>query len=219
MKTTDLDPSARGSAELWLEAAYEALLAGGVDAVRILTLAQKLGMSRASFYWSFRTRDDLLNALLEHWAGKNTFAIAERARAYADTLPEAILNVCDCWFDQKLFDARLELAIRSWALQSPDVLARVRAGDEIRLQALVAMFTRFGIAEELAEVRARTMYLVQIGYIAMQTEESMATRLKRLAPYVEALGATVPTPREMMRFYARNDLLETATASGLVTGS
>ena len=205
MTLSDPDPNLRGSAEIWLKAAYETLLEGGVDAARILPLAQKVNLSRASFYWSFKTRDDLLAALLNHWARKNTEAITGRAVAYADTLPEALLNVSDCWFSP-IFDDRLELAIRSWALQSQEVLEQVRKLDELRLQALKELFLRFGVAPQLAEVRARSMYLVQIGYIAMQTDEPMDLRLSRLPAYIEAFGGIAPTDREMRRFLSRNAL-------------
>lgn len=203
MTLPDPDPHPRGSAELWLKAAYETLLEGGVDAVRILPLAQKVNLSRASFYWSFKTRDELLAALLSHWARKNTEAITSRAAAYADSLPEALLNVSDCWFSP-IFDDRLELAIRSWALQSREVLDQVRKLDDIRLQALKELFLRFGVTPQLAEVRARSMYLVQIGYIAMQTDETMELRLSRLPAYIEAFGGIEPDAREMLRFLSRN---------------
>ena len=49
------DSGWRGSREGWLEAACEALIAGGVEAVKILPLAKKLGLSRTSFYWFFPT--------------------------------------------------------------------------------------------------------------------------------------------------------------------
>lgn len=204
MKSSDPDPALRGSADLWLKAAYETLLEGGIDAVRILALAQKVSLSRASFYWSFKSRDDLLAALLQHWARKNSDGITARAAAYADSLPEAVLNVCDCWFDDQVFDSKLELAIRSWALQSKEVLEQIRQSDEIRLQAFADMFSRFGIKPDLAEVRARTMYLVQIGYIAMQTDEPMDLRLSRLPAYIEAFSGLAPSAREMRRFMARN---------------
>ena len=53
----------RGSREGWLEAAYDTLVREGVEAVKILPLAERLGLSRTSFYWFFKDRDALLAAL------------------------------------------------------------------------------------------------------------------------------------------------------------
>lgn len=198
------ETGSRGSPELWLQAAYDALLDGGVEAVKIQVLAKRVNISRASFYWFFKDRDELLAALLVQWREKNTGNIVKRANAYAETLAEAILNVCDCWFDQDLFDSRFEFAVRSWALQSPQILAEVQDADRKRIAALTALYERFGRDSVSSAVRARAIYLVQIGYISMQTKEEMDLRMSRMAEYVNVYTGMMPEPREMMRFFARH---------------
>lgn len=204
MKDSETDSASRGSPELWLQAAREALLDGGVEAVKIQVLAKRVNISRASFYWFFKDRDELLEALLVQWRDKNTGNIVKRAQAYAETLAEGILNVCDCWFDQELFDARFEFAVRSWALQSPQILAEVQEADRKRLSALIELFERFGVRGVAAAVRARAIYLVQIGYISMQTREDLDLRMSRMGEYVHVYTGVVPETREMARFYSRH---------------
>jgi AcrR family transcriptional regulator len=53
--------------EDWLRAARLALLTGGAAAVRVERLAEALGVTKGSFYWHFRNRDELLEALLREW--------------------------------------------------------------------------------------------------------------------------------------------------------
>ena len=55
------------------------------------------------------------------------------------------------------------------------------------------MFERFGYASDDADVRARTVYLVQIGYIAMQVQESAEARMSRVERYVEIFSGRSPT--------------------------
>ncbi|MXN66374.1 TetR family transcriptional regulator [Stappia sp. GBMRC 2046] len=204
MEQSSNDSGWRGSADVWLSAAYEALLLGGVDAVKILPLAKKLGLSRTSFYWFFKDREELLEALLARWREKNTGNLVNRAGAYAETIAEAMLNVFDCWLDGELFDSRFEFAVRSWALQSSELLAEVQKADRKRLDALTQMFVKFGQDESRADVRARTIYLVQIGYISMQTEEDISVRMKRIPEYVEIFTGQAPEQRELDRFFARH---------------
>lgn len=204
MDETSIDTGWRGSIDGWLEAAYDALLEGGVDAVKILPLAKKLKLSRTSFYWFFRDREELLSALIARWRDKNTGNLVRRAEAYAESIAEATLNVFDCWLDTALFDAKFEFAIRSWALQSEEILGEVQAADNARLEALGRMFERFGHEPVAADVRARTLYLVQIGYISMQTEEDLELRLKRIPEYVAIFTGTVPEQREIDRFRSRH---------------
>ncbi|TIU62034.1 MAG: TetR/AcrR family transcriptional regulator, partial [Mesorhizobium sp.] len=51
---------------------------------------------------------------------------------------------------------------------------------------------------------ARTIYLVQIGYISMQTKEDLAIRMKRIPGYVEIFTGQAPHKRELDRFFARH---------------
>ena len=53
----------RGSREVWLAAAKQALLEAGLDAVKIQPLASRLNIARTSFYWFFKDRPELLDAL------------------------------------------------------------------------------------------------------------------------------------------------------------
>lgn len=194
----------RGSQEAWLEAAYGALLESGVDSVKILPLAKRLDLSRTSFYWFFKDREELLAALVARWRDKNTGAIVKQSEAYAESLAEAMLNVFDCWLNKELFDSQFEFAVRSWALQSPEIQAEVQAADQTRIEALGRMFTRFGYDEGPADVRARTTYLVQIGYITMQVQENLALRMKRIPEYIAIYTGEVPRQRELDRFFARH---------------
>ena len=66
------------------------------------------------------------------------------------------------------------------------------------------MFVRFGYEPETADVHARTTYLVQIGYISMQAEEDIKTRMKRIPDYIAIYTGVRPQPKEMDRFFARH---------------
>lgn len=193
----------RGSREGWLAAAYEAFIAEGIDGVKILPLAQRLKLSRTSFYWFFQNHRALLSALAEIWEARTTQPLTAAARAYAETETEAMLNVIGCFLRPETFDAKLEFAMRGWGLNDPAIMARIAAADAARLDALTDMLCRWGHAPDDADVRARTIYLVQIGYISMRVEESLPARLERIPKYVEIYTGHPPDPREMARFRAR----------------
>ncbi|WP_246590147.1 TetR/AcrR family transcriptional regulator [Marinobacterium ramblicola] len=199
----------RGSPDLWLDAAGEILLESGVEAVKIAALAKKLKLSRTSFYWFFQDREELLDALVKKWKDKNTGNLIRQSQAYADSLAEATLNVFDCWLDQSLFDSRFEFAMRSWALQSKAILEEVQLADRQRLEALCTMFQRYGFDETAADVHARTIYLVQIGYISMQTDESLEVRMQRIPEYVKTFTGEYPKRNELERFYFKHRYTET----------
>jgi AcrR family transcriptional regulator len=194
----------RGSAEVWLDAAYAMLVEGGVDAVKVMPLAARLGLSRTSFYWHFPGRDALLQGLIARWQSQNTAHLVARTRAPAATVTEAILNVCDCWITPDLFDSRMEFAIRTWALTDAKLALVLAEVDEERITALAAMFRRHGFASGEARIRAQTVYLTQVGYIAMRTAEDIDLRLARIPDYALVFTGHAPTADELSRFRARH---------------
>lgn len=203
----DLEPQDkgwRGSAEVWLDAAYDALVESGVEAVKVMGLATRLGLSRTSFYWHFTDRDALLAALIDRWRHRNTDQLIAHCEAPAKTITESILNVCDCWIDPGLFDSRLEFAIRNWALTDPNLSQVLAQTDAQRLAALRDMFLRHGYAADEADIRAHTVYLTQIGYIAMQTKEAKEPRLARIPSYALTFTGNPPNEAEVAAFRARN---------------
>ena len=194
----------RGSAGVWLDAAYNLLVESGVEAVKVMPLAARLGLSRTSFYWHFPDREALLDGLVKRWQGQNTASLIARTQAPAATVAEAMLNLCDLWITPALFDSRLEFAIRTWALTDPALGQTLAAADETRIAALTTLFTRFGFPVSQARIRAQTVYLTQIGYISMRVTEPLDLRLQRIPDYVLVFTGQAPTTAELAAFRARH---------------
>ena len=129
--------------EDWLNAALRALVGNGVEHVKVLLLAERLGVSRSSFYWYFKNRQDILDALLDHWYETNTEALVAHAMMPAKTVTEACCNVFRGFVTSGTFDTALDFTIRDWARRSDEVRRRLDVSDARRLNALTAMFERF----------------------------------------------------------------------------
>ncbi len=199
----------RGTREVWIQAAYEALLESGIDAVKVMPLADRLGLSRTSFYGHFSDRGDLLTALITLWQARNTGNLIRRSEDYAESITEAILNVFDLWLLPDLFDSRLEFAVRNWAHTDDGLAKMLEEADQIRVEALQAMFERFGYEPHYANIRANTIYQTQIGYISMKKDgplEPLEPRLQRMPYYAEIFSGQSATEAEIARFRARHPL-------------
>jgi AcrR family transcriptional regulator len=212
----NIDRSARGwrgTPDLWLDAAYDLLVEGGVEAVKVMPLAERLGLSRTSFYWHFPDREALLAGLVARWEAKNTANLVARCEAPAATISEAMLNLIDAWVDPALFDSRLEFAMRTWSLTDPAVAAAMALADATRIAASTALFLRFGYAPTEADTRARTLYLTQVGYIALRSQESFDVRMGRIPAYVLTFCGVPATQAEIEAFLARNRLRSGGTGA------
>jgi AcrR family transcriptional regulator len=65
----------------WINAGLKALAEHGAEAVRIERLADTLRVTKGSFYWHFKDRGALLEALLEAWQARATNAIIDQVEA------------------------------------------------------------------------------------------------------------------------------------------
>ena len=196
----------RGTPDLWLDAAYDLLVEGGVESVKVMPLAERLGLSRTSFYWHFPDREALLAGLVDRWQDENTTNLVARCEAPAATIAEAMLNLIDAWVDPTLFDSRLEFAMRTWSLTDAALAKAMAQADATRIAALTDLFLRFGYDATEADTRARTLYLTQVGYIALRSQESFEVRMGRIPAYVLTFSGTSPTANEVAGFLDRHRL-------------
>lgn len=194
----------RGSAEVWVEAAYKLLIEGGVEAVKILPLAKGLRLSRTSFYWHFTDREALLAALVRRWQEKNTGNLVRQTELPAASMNAAMLNLIDCWITPELFDSQLDRAMRHWSRTDPTLRAAFAEADSARLAAIRTMYLRQGFGAEEADVRANAVYLTQVGYIDLETRETLATRLKRVPTYVEIFTGQKIAEADLSPFLKRH---------------
>ncbi|GAB4270855.1 MAG: TetR/AcrR family transcriptional regulator [Pararhodobacter sp.] len=186
----------RTSREDWLASALDTLVSEGVDSVKVMTLAGKLDCARSSFYWFFKNRSDLLDALLDHWQNTNTKAILEATKLPAATINEALGLLYAQWLAGGDFDMQLDFAIRDWARRSGAVRRVLDISDAARIDAIAGMFRRFGYDAGEADVRGRIVYFTQIGYATLDQRESWDTRIARSRDYLYCMTGVPPTDDE-----------------------
>ncbi|MCJ8336044.1 MAG: TetR/AcrR family transcriptional regulator [Epibacterium sp.] len=194
----------RGSRDIWLKAAYDLLISDGIDAVKVMTLARRLNLTRTGFYWFFKDLADLHSAMIKRWESKNTGNLIAMCGRETASVSEAMFNLMDCWLDRALFDAPLDLAIRNWGRINPELQAKIDAADAARIAAVSQIFERFGYSKEQSEVRGMTVIYTQIGYISMDVEENPTERLARVQHYVELFTGVRATDAEVDSFLERH---------------
>ncbi|MEM7462130.1 MAG: TetR/AcrR family transcriptional regulator [Pseudomonadota bacterium] len=181
----------------WLDAAMAVLIRDGASQVKIMPLGEHLGVSRSSFYWYFKNRQDLLNALLEHWEKSNTAALVRHCEMPASGITEAICNIFRCFINPELFNSHMDFAIRDWARRNGTVRRIFELSEKKRLDAIEALFKRHGYPASEALTRARTLYYMQIGYYAADLQESFEQRNALTEDYVLGFTGKRPSRSEL----------------------
>ncbi len=202
-------PAQKGNTKVtradWLNLALDILISDGVDHIKILSLSERLGVSRSSFYWYFKSREDLLSAVLKVWRETNTQALVSACEMPAETITGAICNLFRCFVDTSLFDPQLDFAVRDWSRRSGAVRRILDQADGARLAAVAQMFRRHGYDEDEAEIRARILYFTQLGYYTFEPHEPIEERLKYVPAYLFGFTGQKVRPEEMaaLRDYAQ----------------
>jgi AcrR family transcriptional regulator len=187
----------------WLRAARDTLVTIGVGEIKILSLSNRLGVARSSFYWCFKDRADLLQTLLEEWEARNTQCIIDRCALPADSIGQAVCNFFECFIDARLFDQGLDFAVRDWSRRDSAVRAKIDAADARRLEAIEQLFLRHGFAASEADARARILYFMQLGYHAIDVAEPLDVRMGRLEGYLKGFTGEQAAPELIAAFQAR----------------
>jgi AcrR family transcriptional regulator len=162
----------------WLRAGLEALRKGGVGAVRVERLAADLGMTKGSFYWHFRDRGALLDALLEFWSREMTDAEFERIQTLRAGLAARLLALAQDVLEKGM--GRYDPAIRGWARTDRKVAAAVAQVDRRRVRALTGFFEEGGFSAAEARTRARLFYTFLLGEPQVRAPAREPSELERM---------------------------------------
>ena len=176
----------------WLNMARDVLVNEGAGEVKILTLANRMCVSRSSFYWYFKDRADLMAALLDEWEVRNTAQIVKYCQFPSENITHALCNFFKCFVDITKFDWALDFAVREWSRRDSSIRSRLDQADSDRIMAVTECFVRHGYAAADADARARIVYFMQLGYHALEVREDMTTRMSRLEPYIKGFTGQKP---------------------------
>ncbi|MBK17564.1 MAG: hypothetical protein CMM52_01815 [Rhodospirillaceae bacterium] len=135
----------------WIDAAWNVLGEAGVEGIRVEQLARKLSVTKGSFYWHFKNRQGLVDAMIERWLG-----MREEDRpgfvSAAEEPGERIWKVIERGITRGTRGQAA--ALRLWAQRNPEVAEKIDAADSIRRQFFVDQFKELGHDDDTAEIRA-----------------------------------------------------------------
>jgi AcrR family transcriptional regulator len=161
----------------WLTIGSQTLVEKGIEAVRVDPLAKLLNVTRGSFYWHFKNRDDLLDQILHEWETRNTKNIIEQIEGL-DSAPSAkLLSLLEIAAEDNNL---LEKAVRVWSVNDVKAAAAIARIDQQRLDYLQNLFLQLGFSAIDAKVRAQIAYSVRLGWFVMASSSYASERLTEI---------------------------------------
>jgi AcrR family transcriptional regulator len=158
----------------WLNIGIQTLIEKGIEAVRVDPLAKLLNVTRGSFYWHFKNRDDLLEEILNEWEARNTKNIIEQIEGLNSSPSTKLLSLLEIAAKD---DNLLEKAIRVWSVNDARAVGAITRIDQQRLDYLQNLFLQLGFSEIDSKVRAQIAYSVRLGWFVMASSRYASERL------------------------------------------
>jgi AcrR family transcriptional regulator len=165
----------------WIQAGIARLASDGIESVRIELLARDLRVSKGSFYWHFRDREDLLGKILSRWEeGERDRLESSAGRAAASRW---------AWFVEQNSPAdrvRMELAIRAWARKDEKVAGCLATADRQKTQFIADVLREIGFDGDASESWAEVVLMVWFGLAGLTARH--ATRIPSLRSPASAIS-------------------------------
>jgi AcrR family transcriptional regulator len=161
----------------WLITGIQILIEKGVEAVKIDPLAKLLNVTRGSFYWHFKDRNDLLEAILNEWKTQNTKSVIAQVEELDSSPSSKLLSLFEIAAQN---DNRFEKAIRIWSDNDPRAAAEIEQVDQQRLDYIQDLFLQLGFSETDARVRAQIVYSVRLSWFVMALPSQSTERLTEI---------------------------------------
>jgi len=146
-------PAGNLSRDDWLEKALDVVSRAGGARLRIQGLVDEVGVTKGSFYWHFKSREDFILSLIDYWHERYTLTVSNFLDTHEGSAKEKLYTLLNMVFVQKL--TRHDLAIRAWAIEEPAIRLRVKKTDDFRLDYVRDLLKEIGFGEEAADFRAR----------------------------------------------------------------
>ncbi len=159
--------------EDWLDAALK-MCEQGIDKVKVAPLAERIGVTTGSFYWHFKNRQELLDALLDYWERELTDVAIASARQAVSTPQDRILFLMEMVMTSNM--ARYDLTIWAWAqwdTRARRVFQRVL---KKRFAFAQSLFEEAGFSREQAKTRGRLMVTYMMGELTLVGDKEARSR-------------------------------------------
>ncbi|WP_249010480.1 TetR/AcrR family transcriptional regulator [Conexibacter sp. DBS9H8] len=156
-------PRSRLSVADWVEAGLELLGEAGLDALKIDTVADRLGVTKGSFYWHFKSLAVFREALVDGFIARQRVELA--AFDPAAPMPPRARLLALMHHTSAPETARLERTFRGWAYGHARLARHVWEVDHWAHGVVKGAFIELGFSADEAELRAKSLYYAGVGRV------------------------------------------------------
>jgi AcrR family transcriptional regulator len=160
LKSTD-----RSSREDWINAALKLLAKSGLEAITIDALCKSLGITKGSFYWHFKGRQELLSAMAASWATTYSRDVHESLRQGGLDDWAQLAEVKH--LSTEAGYGNIDRAMRIWADSCDETRTAVNCADQEVVAFIEEKYLNIGLAPADARTLAKLSLATRVGVFAI----------------------------------------------------
>ncbi|MBI5107731.1 MAG: TetR/AcrR family transcriptional regulator [Rhodocyclales bacterium] len=181
---TDKSPRVALDRDTWIKGAIAILAEHGAERLRVEVLAKRLGVTKGSFYWHFKDRRDLQDAVLQFWKDGRIHDIRKQTQAEPGGEAAALLHTIEVYSSARNRKGiAIEAAVRDWARRDAQAVAMVEEVDAERLACACRLFRACKLDEHEAQARSLLLYAYVFG-VSLMRPGSFAGDLASLRSWI-----------------------------------
>lgn len=175
----------------WIDTAIDVLAREGIGGLRVEVLAKACGVTKGSFYWHFKDRQALFDAVLERWKEGRIRDIEKITAVGPGKELEQLHYAIEVYgASRNRKGMAIELAVRDWARHDARAAAVVESVDLYRLECTRKLFVATGMSDAEAKSRSLLLYACVFGLSLMhynQFDDNPADLKQRIAERIIAI--------------------------------
>jgi AcrR family transcriptional regulator len=171
----------------WIDFALQKLSKEGIDKVTIAALARDLKVTKGSFYWHFKDREDLLKAMLARWEETGSQVVFSEVKRIGGDAKRRLKHMSDIIFRRYGDQLNFELALREWGRKDPKIRHVIAQEDERRMGYMQGLFAEIYEDPKIAEAKAWLLFSLYIGETTITAPVKKQSREELLWVCMESL--------------------------------
>jgi AcrR family transcriptional regulator len=171
--------------EEWLRGALNVLAREGGARLHIDNLCRKMKVTKGSFYWHFRNRDDFITHLLDYYLRFTNRSVFDAVGHMMDDPRSCLRTTLEIVQTKQL--GRYEVLMRSWAAHDRRIARVIREGERQRMKFVKGLFRQLGFRGAELEDRTRLFVVYQRGENVSYIREPAKGRRERIRRRVALL--------------------------------
>lgn len=184
--------SERLGREDWIDEAWRVLGKGSMSEVKVNILAKNLGVTRGSFYWHFKNREELVDAILDRWF--SVLGVRESIEprlSEQDNIQDRLFSVFRIVIEQ--VSGGQSIALRLQAKSDLKLRRRIDREDERRRRHFQSLFIEMGAPPERAMQLANLYHAMAVSEYLRCGGLPVPDRLRAARELHDAVIASVHT--------------------------